>query len=385
MAKKLSKPAVAYRPAVNPAVCCGTCVMFHDGDCDLVKGRISPDAVCDRWEPPPSARRAASDLPGLAAEAYLSGWALTGAPLTDRVRAGCAAAVATALEHRHDPRILEATLDLGHLEGIWAVIYRRREKLLAKHVKTVMAAWNACVQSLDARQLARRFRADAYIATESANPHTRFWRDTGIAAALGWLRAIYRSDGYDALIAAIEDAIRSGIAEGEADALALAASQQGKTGFDIAAAFAAAYGRLADDHMITAAALAALTSVTDGAGTDLGRRLAAMAGDGSSEDDMADAVTGTATGDDVRSVRSWIEHAIYAAIGAAVSALYALAGVKTDWITAGGNVCPVCLGNEKNSPYAPGQVPSYPAHIGCQCSLGTSSRIPLSFLAAFLP
>jgi len=45
-----SKESVDYRPGTT-ARHCGNCVMFHqDGTCDLVKGRILPGDVCDKWE-----------------------------------------------------------------------------------------------------------------------------------------------------------------------------------------------------------------------------------------------------------------------------------------------------------------------------------------------
>lgn len=47
--EKVSKASVNYRPADSTRRC-GTCIMFHDGKCDLVKGKIDPDDMCDRWE-----------------------------------------------------------------------------------------------------------------------------------------------------------------------------------------------------------------------------------------------------------------------------------------------------------------------------------------------
>lgn len=49
----LPKDAVGYRPG-SPFRNCGNCVMFHEdsGTCDLVKGKILPGDVCDRWEAP---------------------------------------------------------------------------------------------------------------------------------------------------------------------------------------------------------------------------------------------------------------------------------------------------------------------------------------------
>jgi hypothetical protein len=46
----VSKETVNYRLADGDRRC-GTCVMFHGtGTCELVTGKISPGAVCDRWE-----------------------------------------------------------------------------------------------------------------------------------------------------------------------------------------------------------------------------------------------------------------------------------------------------------------------------------------------
>lgn len=45
---RVSKEAVGYRPGSAERNCAG-CVMYDDRSCDLVRGLIDPDAVCDRW------------------------------------------------------------------------------------------------------------------------------------------------------------------------------------------------------------------------------------------------------------------------------------------------------------------------------------------------
>lgn len=337
---------------------------------------------------------AVTDLANAAREAFAAGYALTGAPVTDRARAGSAAAVALAHERAHDPGILEATLDLGHLEGTWAVVYARRDRLLARHLRAVLAAWNDLVKPLDARQLARAFRSAAYITSETVSPDVKFWRDTGITAALAWLRAILHADGYPALVAALEDAIRAGMAEGEADALALAASRQGKTGFRIADAFAAAYERLAGDPSISQQAHDAAAALTDAAAGDVGRRLASLAGDDGGEDDMTAGVAGVM--DAGQATERGTDWALWAGIGLGAKALYsrvadAIGGmlgglVEVDWVTASdGKVCVTCQGNEDDGPYSPDDLPAYPAHPRCRCSTQSRTRFPLSFLAPYLP
>ena len=76
------------------------------------------------------------------------------------------------------------------------------------------------------------------------------------------------------------------MAEGEADALASAAARQGAGGLDIAAAFAAAYRRLAGDPGVSQRAQETIDAIIAGAAADLGRQLADDAGEGSGEQDM---------------------------------------------------------------------------------------------------
>jgi 2'-5' RNA ligase len=327
--------------------------------------------------------------------AYAAGWALSGGPMTARVKAGCAAAVAEAAIRPHDPDLLEATTRLGHLEGTHALTAARRDKLLRHHQAAVLAAWNACMAELEIKKLVARYRADVYLTRSSPKPadpdaNRDWWRDAALAAALGFLRGIYRTKGYQALITAIEDAIRAGMAEGEADALAAAASQQGITGFDIAAAFLAAYERLKDDPGVTARALAALTMIIDSAAADAARKLAALTADGASEEEMEAAAGETTTGGKVQAVLRWAQYALWAAIGTAALRLWSANGTAdgsaqtVNWVTSSGNPCQVCQDNEAGSPYAPSDVPAYPAHPNCQCFLDANSPLPGSLLTSFL-
>lgn len=331
-----------------------------------------------------------------ARDAYLTGWAIAGGPLTPRVQPGCAAAVTVVLEHRDNPGILEAALHLGHLEGVQAEVHQRREKLLAAHLKTIIAAWNACVKDLGTRDVARRFRRDIHLAAEAVtkDPQKQWWQDTGTAAALTWLNGIYHTDGYQALVDAVEEALLDGMAEGEADTLAIAAVRQGKTGFAIDAAFATARERLDGSHPAGQAALTAIAAMVTGAANDTGRRLAQLAGDDATEDEMAAAAGDLTSGDDVRSVTTWTDHALWKAIGAGILALYervsgglaTLTAISVDWVDVGDSrECPICRANAAGSPYPQDQVPSFPAHPRCRCDLQGRQRLPLRFLAPFLP
>lgn len=387
---KLAKAVVAYRPSANPAVRCGTCVMFHDGACDLVEGPVAPDSVCDRWEPqgPRQETAAPSSLAEAAADAFLAGWVLSGTE-AEFTEAELRAAVGAALDCAHDPAVLETSLLIGSLQGTWKTVYDRRERLLRRHLKAVLAAWKTCLADLDPRDMVRQFRQVMNLAAEAAvkDPQKQWWKDAATTAAIAWLRGVYRTEGYPALVAAIEDAIRSGMAEGEAGALALAASRQGVTGFRIAKAFRAAYDRLDGSGDVSHKAADTIAAIVAGAAADAGRALAGQAGDGGSEDDMTSAAQDALTGDDARSAWSWTDWAVWAAIGAGASALFRLAGIGSiAWYDVGDSrECQTCLDNAAGSPYQAGSVPPFPAHIRCRCSLDAADSSPLSaFLAAYL-
>lgn len=378
---QVSKASVAYQAATEPGRSCGTCIMYHAraGTCDLVAGRIDPGAVCSKWEE-------ALPLTVAAAEAYLSGWALTEASWTPRLDAGLAAAVAAALEHADHPAVLEATLQLGQLDGIWQTVYDRRARLQARHERAVLAAWRTLVKALDPAVVVRAFRREAYLGeTATKDPTKRWWQELGAAAALGWLRQLYQADGYDALVQALADAIRAGMAEGEAGALAVAASQQGKTGFQIDKAFRAAYDRLAADHTITQRAADSAQRLIDAQAGDIGRRLAKLAGDGADQPDMTDDISDLIDGQQAPTAST--DWTFWAALGAGAMALFDLAGVGlVNWEDVGDSrECAQCETNAAGSPYSPGSVPEYPGHYRCRCSLSPADSSPLAaYFAAYL-
>lgn len=339
------------------------------------------------------------DLAEAAAEAFTEGWLLSGCD-REFTEAEFRAAIGSALDCGHHPGVLESTLTLGSLTGTWKTVYDRRERLLRKHLKAVLAAWNACMAGLDPRDMVRQFRSVMNLAAEAvtADPQKQWWKDAATTAAIAWLLKLKRTEGYPALVAAVEDAIRSGMAEGEADALALAASRQGKTGFSIAKAFRAAYDRLAGDGQVSQQAADAVTAIVNGAAGDVGRTLAAQAGDGGSEDQMTSAVGDTVTGNDVRSVKTILGDAIWAAAGAAALGLFTMlssssAGVGSvggdntvvlvDWMSEPG-ACVICQENTANGPYLPQDVPPYLAHPNCRCWLASNAGLPAWMLSSFL-
>lgn len=281
-----------------------------------------------------------------------------------------------------DPKVPGWDLDReapGLPPAVRPAVARRRHRLLTVHLAAVQAAWDGCVAGLKPRDLLSNTML-AGTAGKAQQGQEPWWKDVAESAALAWLQHLYQTDGYAALVAAIEAAIRAGMAEGEADALAAAAARQGIAGLNIAEAFASAYGRLAGDPGVSRRAQQVIEHIVQGAAADLARHLAAG---GASASSVRDLLTGA-----TRSVRSWLVDGLRSALGAGVLSLLSRIGQGGDtgmvnWVT-DGNPCAGCQDNEAGSPYAPGDVPAYPSHINCQCELDPAGGIPSSLFASLL-
>lgn len=342
-----------------------------------------------------------SGVGGLAAaarEAYADGWACSGGPMTERVKAGCRAAIEHALIHADDPRILEATLQIGALEGLWALVFQRREQIYSDHLPLIVAAWTQLVQQLDVPDLVRTYRQRAGLDESDQDRKRREAIALALLArALQNLLADTTDDAVQRLLQALEDAVLAGHAEGVATALGIAAHELGHTSEDID--FTAAYddaladatdttrtGGTGTSPAVAPATTAAHAAGRIGQGTakDVASILVRLSGENATEDDMVAAVTDALGDDDQRSPDAYGNLSIGAAIAAGAAALFAMLGVgEYDWITAGGpRVCALCLDREDNSPYKAGNVPTVPAHPDCRCIVVPSS--PVTSLGSFV-
>jgi hypothetical protein len=310
------------------------------------------------------------DTARLARAAYVSGWANSGGPLTERVVAGCVAAMDYARAHAHDPDVLEVTHDLGSLEGMWAMLYARREQVYDGHIAAVAAAWKALASQLPVAALVADYHHRAGITEVATDPETRAHQHAAaLAAALAAIRALL-ADTTDRhvrrLLTAIQDAVRAGHAEGQAGAIAIAAHDLGHDTIDWDTAYQDAYTALtdADDTTVTQSATVAGAIAAGAAGV------------------VAHALVGGATGTDVRAaatgqdrgsraVRVFVDTAVGAALAAGADWVYSTLGVgQVLWVTAGdGRVCANCQGNEDSSPYDRDAAPEVPAHPNCRCQL----------------
>lgn len=336
-----------------------------------------------------------TELAEAARQAYTAGWVLTGQPVTESTRTGCAAAVFAALEHAGDVHVLEATLQIGKLHGTWARLFDRRENVIADHVKTVAEAWTAIASDIDVGPAIRTLLAEA------GRPHeTDGWtRVITDSAAANLLSGIYAHDRHHTLQAAVQDAIRAGMAEGSTGAMAVRAERAGRelteTITDDPWSWSAAYRQMYDqlEHLPELPLMAQtwIQRMIQGAARSIGILLAHLLEAGTSRADMVDDVSAAlaATVDgtpSARAVAAFVDQAISQAYSQASLDLYQSEGTEEAWFVTAGDVrvCPACEDAEKNSPYQPAQCPVPGLHPGCRCVVTGDDPAPFKALVASL-
>lgn len=319
--------------------------------------------------------------------AYAQGWAASGGPMTDRVKAGCVAAVEWACAHPDEPGILEATLKLGALEGTWALIYQRRDALVARYTHLVQQAWNACIAEVDIGRAIRSIRLALSLgeAREWLRKAVQTIRDA-FTSLLSWLPG---TSAWQALRTVLGDGITSAIAEGKVGALALAASKE-VVKLDFEVAFEHAYDALSNLSQVWSQADGWLGRMLDRNTEELGRTLGDLAERGASYSEMLsaaeDVLTGV-TGDAVGFIVDW---ALNAGLSQGALDLYKSEGItQITFMTAGDDlVCPICEKAESESPYTPEALPTPPLHPRCRCTIVAELSLPGSleqYLASDLP
>lgn len=307
-----------------------------------------------------------------ARQAFAAGWAVSGGPMTDRVRAGCTAAVRLAVESADDPDVLKATVDLGRLEGMWALLFQRREDLLTRNVKAVAAAWRPLFPADTITAAVDRFRAAVGLAEAAQEVQAE-----AMAAAQAMVHAITDEPGFADLRASLTHALAAGRAEGMVTAVALAADRARRSGLDWNAAFDSAYADVerlgaqdGADHWLAVA--------VDRATGALGSLLADSAARGDSHDAMADAAHGYLTSPASDAVLFTVDWAMSTAASQGALDLFRTHGVTAVWwITVGDMVvCKRCADAEGSSPWPIEHLPTLPGHPWCRCV--AAADIPLA-------
>lgn len=311
-------------------------------------------------------------LGDLAREAYAQGWAASGGPMTDRVRAGAVAAVELALRNALEPGVLEATLHLGHLEGVWAAIYDRRDALHTDNLRRVLDVWQPMAAELDVATLIRRLRHHSVgeSLTEAA---------LGDLAqlVLDLFRALRHSFRWRDLRQVVAEVIRRSLAEGQADAVALAAEQVHVVGLDIGLGFEDAYKALDGLPGLLDEADTWMLRLLGDKATELGTLLGRMVRDGASYEDMLSAATDLLNARDSRAMSILVDELTSRSLSQGALDLYASEGVThVDFLTAGdGRVCPICSDLEAQNPHAVGDAPRPSIHPFCRCTVAATTPL----------
>lgn len=311
--------------------------------------------------------------------AYANGFAASGGPMTERVKAGCLAAIEMAVDNADDPNVLNATLRLGQLEGTWALIFDRRDALHAKNLAAILPAWRKLLATIDVRQLVHDYRLRIGL-TEATDPEMTSWLAAAMGVSREEIQGMIRDAGWPAARELVRDAIAAGWAEGRAGALALGAEQAGVIGFDMNIAFHEGYAALDGLAGLWAQADGWLGRMVGDQAGELGRVLAGLTRDGASYEDMVTAASGVLGSEDLPAVSMIVDYATGQALSQGMLDLYAREGIgSVDFLSAGdGKVCPACLAAEKGSPYSLVLSPVPPIHFRCRCTLATSQNLPAS-------
>lgn len=340
------------------------------------------------WTIAPITTDPAQAIASYARTAYAQGWARSGGPMTPAVHAGCVAAVELAIANCAHPGILEATLRLGSLEGTWALVYQRREDLVAQHVAKVAAAWRHSAHRLDVRAAVRSLRQSLGLSEYVDTDNTDHRRLVANAVAATVASAIAGPDAApedrEAIIGATADALVDAQAEGYTGAVLVGAEQLGHTPPEADAVLSDYQEQLADLGSHWADATGWVGRMVDGNASDLGGRLSQMVVAGAGFDEMVDAATDIIGGDDIRAVSTLLDLAMGQSFTRGALALYGREGVtQVDFVTAGGSrVCPVCENAEGNNPWDTNAAPVPPLHPYCRCNLQATN--PMQGLASLL-
>lgn len=315
--------------------------------------------------------------------AYAQGWAASGGPMTDAVKAGCIAAVQMCIEHADTPGILEVAIHLGHLEGVWAQVFHRRLDLIKQYGDALTPLWKQAVSGLDVEGIVETFRQQLGL-SEAFDPE--FIRKAKTLARELAMRIMAWLSGktiWQQLRDAMRAVLVAGQAEGYASALAVAASQKTVLGFEFDVAFKHAYEALSNLGQIWADADAWLTRVVGRAADDLGRTLGNMVAYGASYEDMVQSARDVLDMQSSDAVSFIVDWALSTGLSQGALNLYRSEGVqRVSWLTAGDDrVCPTCEQNGENSPFPIDEFPTMPSHPLCRCV--ASAELDLADYGAF--
>lgn len=330
-------------------------------------------------------------LAGLARTAFAHGWALSGGPLTDRVRAGAAIATEMALADPGRPGVLEAVSDLGFWEGIAATLNARRDELEDGNLAALRPRWLALTGQLDRDRLTRGLlrRLTHGITEAAARPPLNAGADADALAAMvqAALENAANSDpgDYQATRSAFRDAIVRAQAEGRVSAIAAGARKLDAHGtrVDLEGAYADAEGQLLHVAGLWTEADTWLHNLMGYSARDIGREISRL--EQPDEAGVAEVLERYLDDPEARALATAVDQLTGRAVIQGVLDLYAQAGITTLDMVALPGACPRCLDAASNSPYRVGRQPPVPVHPHCRCDVHPHDQVlPESVITPYL-
>ena len=296
-----------------------------------------------------------------ARQAFAIGYAIHGeSELLERSKIAYRASAALLAEHGglDTLRFVEAT---GATEGLYAAIYKRRDRLWMKYDIAVKRWSKKLSLYVDQSDLETEVRKAIQSAPTDTLKRRAEVKDV-IAAYLGALVA-----KYPALAQEIHDtaaaAEAESKAEGQAASAALLANARGEKVPDLAQA--------AKQNL---AALKAQRTYGSHAKQDALTMLAGLAGDAAlqaasdqTNSDSVDYASVVGAGVGSSFYADFVNHSYWALAILALLASESPTGLVNFTTVGDGRVCPVCLDAEADNPYTPSAVPQIPLHASCRC------------------
>lgn len=333
----------------------------------------------------PFGDKIAESIRSYARTAYGQGWAASGGPMTERVMAGCIAAMDMCSDNAHDPRILEVAIHLGQLEGVWAKVFKRRFTMMEDFTKQVTAVWQTAVGKLDVPGTVQFLRQQLGIREDSKDEadNLRRAKQEARELAMRMLAWLPGTQEWQPLRDAMRQLVASGRAEGYADAIDIAAAEQDLLGFDFDLAFTHAYDALANMGDVWAESDVWLQRMLGRAADQFGRVLGELAANGASYQDMVDAASDVLDMyyEGADAVEFTVDWALSAGFSRGALDLYRSENVEyVTWMTAGdARVCVICEQHEIDSPFLISDFPEMPAHPRCRCVASAEFSVGSAF------
>ena len=315
------------------------------------------------------------EVKDFAAVAFVMGYSLHADALTERAKSCCEASLDFADTYKMHPDIVSHTQAKGELEGLYAKIFQRRDRLWHRNdikVRTWSRKFGARVD----RHALITAAKTAYTSVGEAETSAQQRRDAIRTALIAFLLAQLAE--YENLTTEahnfVAQAQAEGGSEGKAVAAALVAYLRSKPAPDMASVYSDSLAQLQNAKTYMTGVDQIVTTLVAGLAGDLAQTLPPLIAAGMDDQALQDATSGDLNNGDGPAF--YLEAAIQAALILGLLAVYQAEGVHLfDWLTMGDDkVCPQCLGYEAGGPYTSDELPGGPpAHGGCRCVLAPAS------------